>query len=146
MLYRWFLFLSLVRWTLANEKPWAAANDQNGLRGHNRELKGCPRSFPNSGDGCKSEGQFCEYDFVYFPTIERDPDTGGAICKLPYTDCAPLAGCHCEDVGDGTGRLGWICFSAGLEPCANDTNDIFDETPELAFKLCNPKRKKFPSK
>lgn len=137
----WFLFVLFAGRALADQKNHSAENGLRGLK------KGCPRLFPSPEDDCKFEGQFCEYNFVYMPTQEYDPSTGDVVCKLPYTSCSPLAGCHCVDLDEaGTGRLGWTCFSAALAACSNDIF-VTEPVPEYTYQPCKPRMnsKKFPS-
>ena len=141
----WIVFL--VASAFASDEVAAKSSAKRGLlRGEmNYWLKGCPDDQPSTGSSCQKKGEFCQYDFVYIPTIQEDPDTGNLICKLPYTSCKPLAGCSCEELEYIEERpLGWVCFSAGLPGCDNDDLFVPEPKPELAYHACRPNEKQFP--
>lgn len=140
----WILFLAVSAFAGEDNTPVSTAG-RGLLRGEmNYWRRGCPQGQPSTGSSCQKKGQFCQYDFVYIPTIEIDQDTGNLICQLPYTSCEPLVGCSCEELEYlERNPLGWACFSAGLPGCDNDMF-LSEPKPELAYQICKPNENRFP--
>lgn len=141
--YVWFVFIWMAVCASADTNSFEETN--NGLRGRNLS-QNCPTSGPQPNTMCTTEGQTCDFDFVYKPTEERDFTSGDLICKLPYTSCAPRGSCTCTDLGGYWSRaLIWNCFSSGGTPCANDLYVAEPPEPEFAYQPCDPNEQTLPS-